>query len=62
MNFYLGVGLIVVAIVMLWIAQPRNGKMAPFLKARYVEEAYVVGIVASLGMGIATLFGGLVGG
>ena len=55
----IGVGLLVVAFAMLWIARPRNGEMAPFLRARYVEMTYSVTVTMLIGLGAASVFGGL---
>ena len=57
----LGVGLFLVALVLLWIARPRGGEMAHFLRGSYVQEFYAVGVVGFVGMGIACVFGGLAG-
>jgi hypothetical protein len=56
-----GVGFFVAAIVLLWIARPRNGEMASFLRGRWAEEMYTVVVVGCIGLGLACIFGGLVG-
>jgi hypothetical protein len=58
----LGVVLLVVAGVMYWLARPRNGEMAGFLKAKYVESSYAVLLVGLIGVGVACVFGGIAGG
>jgi hypothetical protein len=56
-----GVGFLLVGALMLFIARPREGAMAPLLRGRYMEETYSVTVVAFIGMGVACIFGGLAG-
>lgn len=55
----LGAVLIVVSLVALWRALPRNGEVRPFLRTDGLQSTYTLAMIAALTFGILALAVGL---
>ena len=59
--FLIGTGAVLLAagIALIFIGRGRGGQRAAFLKIPYVEVTYAMLITSLIGLGLATMFGGL---
>ena len=55
----LGAVLIVISLVALWGALPRNGEVRPFLRGDGLQATYTLAMIAALTFGILALVVGL---
>ena len=59
MTLVAGIVMVIVGIGLIFIAMPKDGEVVPFLRIKLAEVSYTLLIVVLIGLGIATMFGGL---
>ncbi len=61
MELSLGLALFGSAVILLFVARPREGAVVSFLQPRNADVMYAVVTTALIGLGLATVFDGIVG-
>jgi hypothetical protein len=55
MNFFVGVALIIIAVGMIFLARPRDGVSAPYLRIYIVGQLYILTALIGMVMGTALM-------